>query len=94
MSYPKKNLDLSGLSMCISKRINWIISEVQVSEIFFFIFLASKQLPAALGSGIGTGSIFAFHFHFRTMCLRIVLFLQNRIENTFRIAELSGIGYI
>ena len=27
------------------------------------------------------------------MCLRIVLFLQSKIEKTFRIAELSGINY-
>ena len=58
MSYPKKkNLDLSGLY--ISKRINWIISKVQVSG---KKNLASKQLPAALGSKIVTRLVFCRSF--------------------------------
>ena len=45
------------LSICIPKRINGIISEVQLWKKKSFLFL----------SEIGTGSIFsAFHFHFRT----------------------------
>ena len=64
MAYPKKNFRYLGPYMWFSNRINWIISEVQASKIFFFIFLASKQLPAALGNGIGTGSVFCLSFSF------------------------------
>ena len=64
MAYPKNFFRYLGPSMWFSNRINWIISEVQASKKFFFIFLASKQLPAALGNGIGTGSVFCLSFSF------------------------------
>ena len=62
MGYPQIFFRYLGPSMWFSNRINWIISEVQASKNFFFIFLASKQLQAALGSGIGTGSVFCLSF--------------------------------
>ena len=50
------------LSIWIGYRINWIISEVQASKFFFFIFLASKELLAPLRSKIGTCSVFCHSF--------------------------------
>ena len=38
----------------LSKQINLIIFKVQLSEKIVLIFLASKELPVALGSGIVT----------------------------------------
>ena len=60
--FPPKKLDLSVLSIWIGYRINWIISKVQASKIFFFIFLASKELLAPLRSKIGTCSVFCHSF--------------------------------
>ena len=60
--FPPKKLDLSVLSIWIGYRINWIISEVQASKIFFFIFLASKKLLAPLRSRIGTCLVFCHSF--------------------------------
>ena len=56
--FPPKKFDLSVLSIWIGNRINCVISEVQVSKKFFFIFLASKKLLASLRSEIGTCSVF------------------------------------
>jgi hypothetical protein len=50
------------VSIWIGYWINWIISEVQASKKFFFIFLASKKLLAPLRSRIGTGSVFCHSF--------------------------------
>jgi hypothetical protein len=53
-------------SIWISKRINWIFSEFQVSG-FFSVFLALNKVLAALRSRIRTCLVFVIHFHFRTM---------------------------
>ena len=62
MRYPKKNFRYLGLSMCFSKRINWIISEVQRQNFFLKVFSSSDKVLAALGSGIGTCSVFLHSF--------------------------------
>ena len=50
------------LNNCFPKRINGIISEVQLYFFFSFLVLTSGKFLEALGSGIGTGSIFCLSF--------------------------------
>ena len=70
MSYPipKCFLDLSGMSMCISKRINQVISEVHVS-IFFSFFQLQNSFQQPWEVELSLGWFFAIHFQFRTMCM-------------------------
>ena len=50
------------LSICIPKRIDRIISEVQLWKKNSFLVLTSGKFLEALGGGIGTGSIFCLSF--------------------------------
>ena len=91
MGYPQKNFRYLGPSMWFSNRISWIISEVQASKNFFFIFLASKKLLAPLRSRIGTGSVFCHSpgVIYKWICIAISSFTMIR-ENTFGCTE-SGV---
>ena len=71
------------LSIWIGYRINWIISEVQASKIFFFIIVALKKLLAPLRSIIGTCSVFCHSF---SVSPGVYCFENCR---TYKIAKLS-----
>ena len=60
------------LSICIPKRINGIISEVQLWKKISFLVSTSGKFLEALGTGIGTGSIFCLSFS-----------LSNRVRRDF-----------
>ena len=62
MLVPQKISDLSGLSMCFSKRINWIISDGQwpMTDQLFFNVLALENILAALTKEIGDGPCFLY----------------------------------
>ena len=73
MRYPPKNFRYLGPSMCFSKRINWIISEVQRQNFFLKVFSSSNKVLAALGSGIGTCSVFLHSFPFLGNVVKIYM---------------------
>ena len=62
--YPKFFFRYLGLSMWFSKRINWIISEVQRQNFFLKVFSSSDKVLAELGSGSGTCLVFLHSFSF------------------------------
>ena len=64
------------LSICIPKRINGIISEVQLWKKKLFLVLTSGKFLEALGSGIGTGSIFCLSFS-----------LSNRVNSIMKLTH-------
>ena len=49
MGYPQRIFRYLGPSMWFSNRISWIISEVQASKIFFFIFFSFKTASSNPG---------------------------------------------
>ena len=61
----QKNFRYLGPSMCFSKWINWIISEVQRQNFFLKVFSPLDKVLAVLGSGIGTCSVFLHSFPFK-----------------------------
>ena len=80
MRYPKKNFRYLGPSMCFSKRINWIISEVQRQNFFLKVFSSSYKVLAALGSGSRTCSVFLHLFPFQGNVSTDIIWLLHEKE--------------
>ena len=82
------------LSICIPKRINGIISEVQLWKRFLFLVLTLGKFLEALGSRIGTGSIFCLSFSLsnRVTWVSLSLYLWHHWWSELYLSLCVGVG--
>ena len=75
---PPKNSDLSGLSMCISKQINWIISKVQ-RQIKKNWCLSLRKYSSSPDQRNWRWASFLIEIFFLDRCGKLTLFPRARI---------------